>query len=143
MRISDWSSDVCSSDLRTPGIERRIGGDHHGEHFFTAVSQRLAEDEIVAGQGIPRQAAVARQHRAFAGRLRLRVAGATQPAPWTYPYHVLTHPLSYTNDFYLYIVYLFLLFNLLCFSFFYSSPLSFSSFLAFPFFFALLLSFLF
>src|SRR3546814_9180661 len=104
MRISDWSSYVCSSDLavdlrllapvRTPGIERRIGGDHNGEHFFTAVSQRLAEDEIVAGQGIPRQAAVARQQRAFAGRLRLRGAGGKQAGQWKYPEQVHTHPLA-------------------------------------------------
>src|SRR3546814_12738348 len=95
MRISDWSSDVCSSDL--PGIERRIGGDHHGEHFFTAVSQRLAEDEIVAGQGIPRQAAVARQQRAFAGRLRMRGAGGKQAGKWKYPEQVHTPPPAYTN----------------------------------------------
>src|SRR3546814_12775685 len=94
MRISDWSSDVCSSDL--PGIERRIGGDHHGEHFFTAVSQRLAEAEIVAGQGIPRQAAVARQQRAFAGRLRLRGAGGTQAGQWEYSEPVHQHTLSHT-----------------------------------------------
>src|SRR3546814_13572401 len=26
MRISDWSSDVCSSDLASPGVCRRAGG---------------------------------------------------------------------------------------------------------------------
>src|SRR3546814_3811597 len=30
MRISDWSSDVCSSDLRTPG-DLRPGDDHRDE----------------------------------------------------------------------------------------------------------------
>src|SRR3546814_3326596 len=28
MRISDWSSDVCSSDLRGEVAERRVAGDH-------------------------------------------------------------------------------------------------------------------
>src|SRR3546814_11014204 len=31
MRISDWSSDVCSSDLLAPKTARRVGADGH-EH---------------------------------------------------------------------------------------------------------------
>src|SRR3546814_15117852 len=34
MRISDWSSDVCSSDLQ-------IGGDTAGERFFLRIGQRI------------------------------------------------------------------------------------------------------
>src|SRR3546814_6388201 len=30
MRISDWSSDVCSSDLRRPNRQRCAGVTHHG-----------------------------------------------------------------------------------------------------------------
>src|SRR3546814_20675195 len=28
MRISDWSSDVCSSDLRPPAVDRRADAEH-------------------------------------------------------------------------------------------------------------------
>src|SRR3546814_7471480 len=34
MRISDWSSDVCSSDLPMPVVRRRSGArDRHARHF--------------------------------------------------------------------------------------------------------------
>src|SRR3546814_8781969 len=36
MRISDWSSDVCSSDLAVAEIERRAGDRHFAQVFLTA-----------------------------------------------------------------------------------------------------------
>src|SRR3546814_4817424 len=45
MRISDWSSDVCSSDLRLIGFlflhhRRRCGGDRHGGGLFRTTLRR-------------------------------------------------------------------------------------------------------
>src|SRR3546814_18985526 len=40
MRISDWSSDVCSSDLRHPGLDHRldhVGGEPFRHQFLEAV----------------------------------------------------------------------------------------------------------
>src|SRR3546814_5947787 len=40
MRISDWSSDVCSSDLRHPGLDHRldhVGGEPFRHQFLDAV----------------------------------------------------------------------------------------------------------
>src|SRR3546814_18190321 len=76
MRISDWSSDVCSSDLRNPAnvgrvlldegaIEQRLdqrrergidsredrGGDKRDDHHLP-VRQRLAEQTAIRGTGI-------------------------------------------------------------------------------------------
>src|SRR3546814_13315835 len=42
MRISDWSSDVCSSDLRRTGVER-IG--HVGRRRAVVVRRGIAEPE--------------------------------------------------------------------------------------------------
>src|SRR3546814_1007192 len=60
MRISDWSSDVCSSDLAVAEIERRAGDRHFAQIFLTA---RTAEPlgrkrywpsfEAAARHGIP------------------------------------------------------------------------------------------
>src|SRR3546814_5275654 len=41
MRISDWSSDVCSSDLRSAPSNRRSGAGHHGT-TITRFSQVMA-----------------------------------------------------------------------------------------------------
>src|SRR3546814_8654814 len=55
MRISDWSSDVCSSDLLDPALaerQRHIGGavQNDVEHRVErAVAQRLALGDEVAG----------------------------------------------------------------------------------------------
>src|SRR3546814_13321954 len=49
MRISDWSSDVCSSDLREPDIDfgRRLGEREiaraQPEHDIVALEERLEE----------------------------------------------------------------------------------------------------
>src|SRR3546814_18444515 len=42
MRISDWSSDVCSSDLRRPAAGSRCGSSRHSFHVS---HQRLAGDD--------------------------------------------------------------------------------------------------
>src|SRR3546814_14093842 len=53
MRISDWSSDVCSSDLRHAGLEAltvaRLDTDDIGENDVAmAIAQRLAGDHVRA-----------------------------------------------------------------------------------------------
>src|SRR3546814_5567545 len=57
MRISDWSSDVCSSDLLRPmGIEERLGG-----------AQQVVAEHVIGGQGgelLPRDHVVAQQRGA-------------------------------------------------------------------------------
>src|SRR3546814_6352839 len=66
MRISDWSSDVCSSDLRAPELPEWIEPSvlarkgwpawrealHavHGDPAHAKAHERLAYDEIFAGQ---------------------------------------------------------------------------------------------
>src|SRR3546814_2437817 len=44
MRISDWSSDVCSSDLRVA----RWNGQTLGEHAFSVAQHSVVVEEIVA-----------------------------------------------------------------------------------------------
>src|SRR3546814_4591842 len=41
MRISDWSSDVCSSDLPGQGMRRTHHADEIGRHRIGALMQRL------------------------------------------------------------------------------------------------------
>src|SRR3546814_13410132 len=48
MRISDWSSDVCSSDLEGPDVDTEHRSEHGdslqcGDHQHTGAEQRLAE----------------------------------------------------------------------------------------------------
>src|SRR3546814_18536669 len=56
MRISDWSSDVCSSDLRVAGLARGAEGERLGGAEPRAVTIELAEDgtglldHLVAGR---------------------------------------------------------------------------------------------
>src|SRR3546814_17565183 len=59
MRISDWSSDVCSSDLGRQRQRRVRGGDPAGPEFlaiggaisrFAAVPARIAE-RVIGGRG--------------------------------------------------------------------------------------------
>src|SRR3546814_3423097 len=40
MRISDWSSDVCSSDLRDRGDPHRLGGAHHPTRDLAAIGDQ-------------------------------------------------------------------------------------------------------
>src|SRR3546814_6051111 len=69
MRIFDWSSDVCSSDLGDPGVQRKAvdrfeqldlhvgdrpdegGDDDEGERQVLALQPRLAGDDVNAEEG--------------------------------------------------------------------------------------------
>src|SRR3546814_3551205 len=69
MRIFDWSSDVCSSDLGDPGVQRKAvdrveqldlhvgdrpdegGDDDEGERQVLALQPRLAGDDGNAEEG--------------------------------------------------------------------------------------------
>src|SRR3546814_17392056 len=54
MRISDWSSDVCSSDLQAEGSDADMGGAPAGE--FDEMRQHRRPEragEIIAGGGQP------------------------------------------------------------------------------------------
>src|SRR3546814_8618214 len=69
MRISDWSSDVCSSDLsydvpmlahgspETPGATVRIAGDRC-EIWAATQSATLVRDEVASAIGFPTEAVV-------------------------------------------------------------------------------------
>src|SRR3546814_3384423 len=46
MRISDWSSDVCSSDLAALRILRYTSAGHQGARHQAAVAERLALDVL-------------------------------------------------------------------------------------------------
>src|SRR3546814_18771051 len=46
MRISDWSSDVCSSDLAALRILRYTSAEHQGARHQAAVAERLAPDVL-------------------------------------------------------------------------------------------------
>src|SRR3546814_3457134 len=65
MRISDWSSDVCSSDLRFVEDQqvRRVAGDQREREPRTLAARQLADlgDRLVAGEA---EASQLRAHRA-------------------------------------------------------------------------------
>src|SRR3546814_1665746 len=76
MRISDWSSDVCSSDLRRFGtvaaVELHEDGAHHRLHARLALIQRLGNGAVaVACREQPQDGALggtqAPQHPQVAG----------------------------------------------------------------------------
>src|SRR3546814_2496534 len=48
MRISDWSSDVCSSDLRTEGSDGTLAG--FVVHFIDSTEQKNLERQFVQSQ---------------------------------------------------------------------------------------------
>src|SRR3546814_16614187 len=53
MRISDWSSDVCSSDLLAAVVVDREAGQHEVTDFAAALAGRSVEDQRPArGDGI-------------------------------------------------------------------------------------------
>src|SRR3546814_10803118 len=62
MRISDWSSDVCSSDLLIPApvIIRRLGMDHLGERQVELLVEQLEAGERAGHQARAVLAAPAR-----------------------------------------------------------------------------------
>src|SRR3546814_4021668 len=58
MRISDWSSDVCSSDLLAGNLQR-----HRAEIMINPSLQRQFADEILGGEGGFHFSGVARNRR--------------------------------------------------------------------------------
>src|SRR3546814_12398212 len=68
MRISDWSSDVCSSDLLRPrglGLRGpRSGGEHLVEHGLCLALVGLLRERELGDQALPRLG----QHPLLAGR---------------------------------------------------------------------------
>src|SRR3546814_19142365 len=84
MRISDWSSDVCSSDLGAEPATDELIGTVHAQHLIDAV-RRLGEDpsgtDLEHGLGSEDTPAFAGMHEAGA-----RVVGASVEASrrvWT------------------------------------------------------------
>src|SRR3546814_7403987 len=65
MRISDWSSDVCSSDLFKRDGDEIVGG---GAHDMPPDARRAGEDHMVEGELRESDAdvGVAGEHRHFA-----------------------------------------------------------------------------
>src|SRR3546814_4376675 len=50
MRISDWSSDVCSSDLDDPGRSSLFGGfGHHVDRDIFAAELAIVESDLAVG----------------------------------------------------------------------------------------------
>src|SRR3546814_3243707 len=88
MRISDWSSDVCSSDLRARGVAVRDGRDIVGAQPVAALPQRLfvahrAGDgpEVAAHQSIAdRQEMLADDRQARFGEQEMDVGDAAVQA---------------------------------------------------------------
>src|SRR3546814_14797405 len=52
MRISDWSSDVCSSDLHDPSTANRQGNDRGASYrsaiFYTNEAQKAVAEDTIA-----------------------------------------------------------------------------------------------
>src|SRR3546814_9294209 len=92
MRISDWSSDVCSSDLRLHGLAadarlegaQRLGDDLAHRHARIETGQRVLEDDLhvlAPGPhrlGVERRQVLAEPAGAPAGRLDEPQNGAAE-----------------------------------------------------------------
>src|SRR3546814_13823646 len=50
MRISDWSSDVCSSDLLRTRQGRKGGNDQNAQGLFVGHAQGVGTEAAIAGQ---------------------------------------------------------------------------------------------
>src|SRR3546814_1831721 len=63
MRISDWSSDVCSSDLRTqPHLPSRLDeGPEQSAPDAAALVRGVDEDRVLAGEAISATATILRE----------------------------------------------------------------------------------
>src|SRR3546814_1664813 len=66
MRISDWSSDVCSSDLPPGGNDRIVGAAAHDlqigrEPENARQRQRARTDDVVMGDDVDRRRGIARK----------------------------------------------------------------------------------
>src|SRR3546814_5974424 len=78
MRISDWSSDVCSSDLIEPGTDASIGNGSHADLTPWPVTVRPARcSSFVRGAPLLHLESVATRYRPSGQRLR-RSRDATQ-----------------------------------------------------------------
>src|SRR3546814_9030683 len=89
MRISDWSSDVCSSDLRRkgPGRKIRAGAGRTGDATritgtgaSTSYGERTHAKEHAALRDLPRRGAGHAGHRAGADHWNLGRAFGARPA---------------------------------------------------------------
>src|SRR3546814_5545512 len=75
MRISDWSSDVCSSDLPSLGVVgglREVAGARHRRHQFL---EAPAGNQHVAHTGVEIAVASIAQHQLFVGVEEREAAG--------------------------------------------------------------------
>src|SRR3546814_17803139 len=96
MRISDWSSDVCSSDLRCHelflDVQRHFG--EESENRRVAVNRALQVDDhgskLMCGNGRPIRGVHRRQHLSYSVRSEERRVGkecvSTCRSRWS-PYH--------------------------------------------------------
>src|SRR3546814_19061843 len=74
MRISDWSSDVCSSDLKIARRERqKPGGQRIAAVFFAHIAEALQRMETAAGT---RAVQAAEPRRFGGGKRRVPLEGA-------------------------------------------------------------------
>src|SRR3546814_6232665 len=74
MRISDWSSDVCSSDLEEAPVAKRDIGDHHRAIMKGAIGLPMAVGQV-ADDGAVDPAARCHDDRPRAYLAQLSVAG--------------------------------------------------------------------
>src|SRR3546814_10494937 len=65
MRISDWSSDVCSSDLWNSAEAGQVGPFHHGRVVRRALGDVQGDQEVLVGpeRGAPPPSVPVRQRR--------------------------------------------------------------------------------
>src|SRR3546814_16060997 len=71
MRIIDWSSDVCSSDLRGRGIERQRAARHH-LRIVPALPLGITDRHHMVGEDAP-ESRVRNRRRAYIVRRRIGV----------------------------------------------------------------------
>src|SRR3546814_2528850 len=80
MRISDWSSDVCSSDLNDPGIKGQ-GLDLHPVHFQDAGSDEAFVDSGAVNQATLGKTTIARGKVRVAVQQMLQISVQETVAP--------------------------------------------------------------
>src|SRR3546814_14747703 len=78
MRISDWSSDVCSSDLRTRLLSMRTPGSglRHAGRIFGSGRSQTPDIQDIAGAGL---IAIAAAEAVIAGVQQQIAAGGDRP----------------------------------------------------------------
>src|SRR3546814_3736279 len=75
MRISDWSSDVCSSDLAAPAFKRDVEPEVRAERHLAQRGEGAAVGAVVVGQQQAGLACVADQFEQPAQALRVFEVG--------------------------------------------------------------------